>query len=116
MWWPMFCSGTSDMRLTSCLLFLAASLLRADDAPQRVRLTVEREEGAGWKEVNPPVFAQRDKVRFRLSSNFAGYLYVMNHGTSGGYELLFPRSDTGQDNSIEARKIHRARPSRDGSK
>jgi hypothetical protein len=28
----------------------------------------------------------------------------MNHGTSGAYELLFPRSDTGADNSIEAQK------------
>ena len=28
----------------------------------------------------------------------------MNAGTSGGYELLFPRSDTGNDNRIETGK------------
>jgi hypothetical protein len=28
----------------------------------------------------------------------------MNHGTSGTYELLFPRSDTGADNHVEAGK------------
>ena len=28
----------------------------------------------------------------------------MNHGTAGSYELLFPRSDTGGDNRVEAAK------------
>ena len=28
----------------------------------------------------------------------------MNHGTAGTYELLFPRTDTGSDNRIEAGK------------
>jgi hypothetical protein len=81
-----------------------AALLRADDV-QRVRLTVERQDASGWKSVDAAlVFAAGDKLRFHLTSTFAGYLYVMNHGTSGSYELLFPRSDTGADNSIEAKK------------
>ena len=33
-----------------------------------------------------------------------GYLYVINMGTSRSYELLFPRSDTGSDNRVEAAK------------
>ncbi len=78
--------------------------LQAQD-PQRIRLTVEREQGSAWKEVNPAlVLNAGDHVRFRVSANFAGYLYVMNHGTTGTYELLFPRSDTGSDNRIEASK------------
>ncbi|MGA3187721.1 MAG: DUF4384 domain-containing protein [Bryobacteraceae bacterium] len=85
-----------------------AALLRAGPSPddvQRVRLTVEREESAVWKKVDSAlVFATGDKLRFHVTSSFAGYLYVMNHGTSGSYELLFPRSDTGADNSIEAGK------------
>ena len=48
------------------------------------------------------VFENGDRVRFRLTTNFAGYLYVMNHGTSGDYSLLFPREETGRDNEIEA--------------
>jgi hypothetical protein len=81
-----------------------AVLLRADDV-QRIRLTVERQDASGWKTVDAAlVFAAGDKLRFHLTSTFAGYLYVMNHGTSGSYELLFPRSDTGADNSIEAKK------------
>jgi hypothetical protein len=78
--------------------------LQAQD-PQRIRLTVEREQGSAWKEVNPAlVLNAGDHVRFRVSANFAGYLYVMNHGTTGTYELLFPRSDTGSDNRMEASK------------
>jgi Domain of unknown function (DUF4384) len=86
------------------LLCAIAVLLRADDV-QRIKLTVERQDAGGWKPVDSAlVFAAGDKLRFRVSATFAGCLYVMNHGTSGAYELLFPRSDTGADNSIEARK------------
>ena len=55
--------------------------------------------------MNPAtVFAPNERLRFRLTTNFSGFLYVMNHGTTGSYELLFPRSDTGSDNRIEAAK------------
>jgi len=83
---------------------LAACLLRADEV-QRVKLTVERQEASAWKKVDAAlVFNSGDKLRFHVSSSFTGYLYVMNHGTSGAYELLFPRNDTGSDNRIEAGK------------
>jgi hypothetical protein len=87
--------------------FLACALaafLRADDV-QRIKLSVERQEASDWKSVDSAlVFGVGDKLRFRFTSTFSGFLYVMNHGTSGAYELLFPRSDTGADNSIEAGK------------
>jgi len=41
------------------------------------------------------VFDTGDRVRFRFRANFDGYLYVMNQSTSGNYETLFPREDTG---------------------
>jgi hypothetical protein len=92
------------MRTLVICALLAPALLPADDV-QRIRLSVERQEASAWKPVDSAlVFAQGDKLRFRVSSTFAGYLYVMNHGTSGGYEILFPRADTGSDNSIEAGK------------
>src|SRR5271169_525309 len=86
------------------LICAMAALLRADDV-QRIRIAVEKQDASGWKPVDAAlVFATGDKLRFHISSTFAGYLYVMNHGTSGAYELLFPRSDTGADNRIEAQK------------
>jgi hypothetical protein len=95
--------------ISFALLVVSAAAGGADD-PQRIRLTVERQDAAasgtaGWKPVNSAlIFAPEDRLRFRLTTNFPGYLYVMNHGTSGGYELLFPRSDTGSDNRIETGK------------
>lgn len=88
------------------LIAVAAGLFQGQAAePQRIRLTVEREEASGWRAMNPAtVFAPNDRLRFRLTTNFSGYLYVMNHGTSSTYELLFPRTDTGSDNRVEAGK------------
>ena len=48
------------------------------------------------------VLAQNDRVRFRFRTNFEGYLYVLNHSTSGKYEQLFPREETGVNNRIAA--------------
>lgn len=71
--------------------------------PQRMELSLDRHEGAAWRAVDPGlVFAKDDRVRFRFRANFDGYLYVMNQGTSGNYEMLFPRQDTGERNRIEA--------------
>jgi hypothetical protein len=90
--------------MRALFILAIAGLVRADDV-QRIKLMVDRQEGTSWKPVDSAlVFAAGDKLRFRVSSTFAGFLYVMNHGTSGAYELLFPRSDTGADNSIEAGK------------
>jgi hypothetical protein len=91
------------MRSVIFILCLTAGLQAQD--PQRIRLNVDRQDGANWKEVDPAlVFNADDRLRFRVSANFSGYLYVMNHGTSGEYELLFPRSDTGADNRMEDSK------------
>ena len=89
---------------TSFALFaLVATGVAAD--PQRIRLTVEREDASGWRAMNPAtVFAPNDRLRFRVTTNFSGFLYVMNQGTAATYELLFPRSDTGSDNRVEGGK------------
>jgi hypothetical protein len=69
----------------------------------RIEMKVERKEGVEWKQVDPAlVFAKDDRVRFKFRTNFDGYLYVMNQGTSGDYTLLFPRQDTGEENRISA--------------
>ena len=58
-----------------------------------------------WRAIDPGlVLAQNDRVRFKFRTNFDGYLYVMNQSTSGKYEQLFPREETGRDNRISASK------------
>jgi hypothetical protein len=71
----------------------------------RMELTLERLDGSTWNAVDPKlVLAHGDRVRFRFHTNFDGYLYVTNQSTSGKYEQLFPREETGQDNRISASK------------
>ena len=74
----------------------------------RMELTLERLDGSNWKTIDPKlVLNQGDHVRFRFRTNFDGYLYVTNQSTSGKYEQLFPRDETGQDNRITASKEYR---------
>jgi hypothetical protein len=69
----------------------------------RMEIMLERLDGSEWRTIDPGlVLASGDRVRFRFRSNFDGYLYVTNLGTSGKYEQLFPRQETGQNNRIAA--------------
>lgn len=69
----------------------------------RLEIVLEKKNKEGWQTVDPgTVFLQNDLLRFRVTANFNGYLYVLNHGTSGEYTLLFPRDETGHENRIEA--------------
>jgi hypothetical protein len=71
----------------------------------RMEIVLERLEGGSWKVIDPGlVLAQGDRVRFRYRTNFEGYLYVTNQTTSGTYEVLFPRQETGKDNHVLANK------------
>jgi hypothetical protein len=86
------------------VLLLAVTAVFAQSA-SRMEITLERRDGNAWKSVDPGlVLAASERVRFRFKSNFKGYLYVINHSTSGTNTLLFPRQDTGSMNRIEAGK------------
>jgi len=75
------------------------------EGPRRMEVMLDRLQGETWKSIDPAlVLEQGDRVRFRFRTNFDGYLYVTNHSTSGNYEQLFPRQETGEDNRITAGK------------
>lgn len=52
------------------------------------------------------VFEAGDLVRFRFRTNFSGYLYVLNHATSGKYASLFPNEESGTDNQIRKHRTY----------
>ncbi len=87
---------------------LAFTLAAApSSAPRRIEVVLEQWSGQNWKAIDPGrVLRQGDRVRFRFTSDFDGYLYVTNLGTSGRYELLFPTADTGSENRVEAGKSY----------
>ena len=98
------------MRKLLLLLIWTCSLPAQDGGvtaqpPQRMEITLERQDGSSWKTVDPGlVFESGDRIRFRFRSNFDGHLYVMDLGTSGNYSLLFPQEETGRENRIAAGK------------
>jgi len=73
------------------------------EGSHRMELMLERLDGDVWHPIDPGlVLNQGDRVRFKFRTNFDGFLYVMNQSTSGKYEQLFPRQDTGQENKVAA--------------
>jgi hypothetical protein len=103
----MLCLGAA----TSPAAAQKASLERG---PHRLEIVLERLNQSGWERIDPGlVLNQNDRVRFRATANFDGYLYVMNQATSGDYARLFPREDTGQQNQIFSGKEYLV-PSTDG--
>ena len=93
-------------RLLLVLALLPAGYSQTKNLTQgvhRMELSLERLDGSAWHAIDPAlVLAQGDRVRFRFRTNFDGYLYVTNQSTSGKYDQLFPRNETGQDNHIVA--------------
>jgi hypothetical protein len=89
--------------MAAVLSSLVAILTFAQERTSRLEITLERKDGQAWKAVDPAlVLAANDVVRFRFQSNFDGYLYVTNYGTTGKYSLLFPRQETGSQNRVRA--------------
>ena len=95
------------IRLASALSLAAALAYPQSrtltEGAHRMELVLERLDRDTWRAIDPGlVLAQGDRVRFKFRTNFDGFLYVMNQSTSGTYEQLFPRDETGQDNRISA--------------
>lgn len=88
------------------MLLLAGPQSRTmNQGAYRMEISLERMDGSQWKTIDPAlVLQQGDRVRFRFRTNFDGYLYVTNQSTSGKYDQLFPREETGQDNRVTADK------------
>jgi hypothetical protein len=78
-------------------------LAAADSAPTSlISIVLEKKSGDATQTVDPGhVFDSGDTVRFRLQPSVDAYLYVLDLNTSGKYEVLFPRAETGNDNRIE---------------
>jgi hypothetical protein len=71
----------------------------------RIDLVLEKKEGTSVRTVEPNyVFSAGDKLRFRLKSAVNGYLYVMNQGSSGVWQQLFPRDGVTQSRTVAAGK------------
>jgi hypothetical protein len=106
------------IRLAIALAFASLAFAQTRTMSQgahRMEITLERLEGSTWHAVDPGlVLADGDRVRFKYRTNFDGYLYVTDLGTSGKSSTLFPNADTGQDNHVTASKDYQI-PATDGA-
>ena len=79
--------------------------LRSQDASSAGLISIRLEQKSGDDSKTVPqttVFHNGDILRFRLTSRIAGYLYVVDKGTTGQTTTLFPApSGTGGQNRIE---------------
>lgn len=77
--------------------------LRAERPTRSVEIVVERSQNDGWIPVDPrTVFKHGDEIRFRVKTDFSGFLYVMNRTPAGEQHWLFPTAEAGTANAIEA--------------
>ncbi len=109
--------GRFVLAMLGCLLALPAAAQKAslERGPHRLEIVLERWKPTGWERIDPGlVLKQNDRVRFRATANFDGYLYVMNQGTSGSYDRLYPSEDAGMQNEIHAGKEYLV-PSTEGA-
>jgi hypothetical protein len=101
-------AGWNLRHVALALIFLAPAFSQSRTMNQgayRMEIMLERMDGSDWRTIDPGlVLQQGDRVRFRFRTNFDGYLYVTNQSTSGKYDQLFPREDTGQDNRVASGK------------
>ena len=71
------------------------------DGGGSIVIHLEQKKGEKITAVHPEhVFDPGDVVRFRITSGFDGYLYVVDQGSSGTFTALFPAAGTTSDNAI----------------
>ena len=69
-------------------------------------------DGSAYSEVDPEtVFRSGDKLKVTAQSNDPAHLYVIAHGSSGNWEVLFPSSKVGGgDNKVAAMQSYEIPP------
>jgi hypothetical protein len=100
------------------LMGAASSSLRAQGAksPGVISIRLEQKLGNVTKVVpQNTVFRNGDVLRFQITSHVSGYLYVVDEGTTGKIDTLFPDANAiAGDNSIRDGKSYAVPASGDG--
>ena len=94
---------SSFLRCLCTVAVLSSSALARSPEPHKIKLALERLQNGAWSAVEPGlVLNHGDRVRFKVQTNFPGYLYVVNYGTSGNYSVLLPSKEAGGENKLVA--------------
>jgi hypothetical protein len=81
---------------------MTVSFNSVEGVPLGLRYSILKREGSASVEVDrDSVFHSGDRIRLRIEVNAAGYLYIINRGSSGNWKPLFPSSKiAGGDNGV----------------
>lgn len=71
--------------------------------PLGLRYGILKRSSTGQEEVDPgAVFHAGDRIRLSIEVNDPGYLYIVNRGSSGAWNVLFPSAEiAGGDNRVQ---------------
>lgn len=99
--------ASASVAALSAFLAVLVLALRAAQVQEIIELTVEKRQGTLWQPVSPhTVFHANDNIRFKLRTQLAGYLYVLNHESGGNQRWLYPRPEQDATNRIEPDKTY----------
>jgi hypothetical protein len=91
----------------------ATAPMPASGAPLGLRYTVLKlADGRTPMEVSPDtVFHAGDRIRFNIQGSTAGYLYIINQGSSGTWKPMFPSAEIEDGNNhIEGWQVYTMPP------
>jgi hypothetical protein len=93
--------------IASALLSLAGAVCQEPGATPpasgEIELRLELRRGGQWQAVDVhTVFRNKDQIRFKFRTSFAGYLKVVNQSSDGQTSSLFPFGEGKQPSTVEA--------------
>ena len=105
---------TAPQTAASAALPAPATSLQA--AAPALNIVVEKKLPDGKAEAMTPthVFKVGDVIRLRLASQFDGFLYITDQGSSGQFSTVFPSVAAGNDNRIARGKMYLVPATQDG--
>jgi hypothetical protein len=114
-WVTVLVAGGLQAAPTGQAAAVQAPASKAVDRPA-LEITLERKLPDGSVEPVPPthVFSSGDTIRVHVTSDFDGYLYVMDQGTSGQFTTVFPSLAAGSDNQVHRGQSYLIPSTQDG--
>lgn len=77
--------------------------VRADSVHLGLKCQILKENGMSWEEAPlNNAFHTGDHIRIRVEANSPAYLYIVQQGASGKWDVLFPRSSNPGSNRVNA--------------
>jgi hypothetical protein len=100
---PKVSSGSVPPAHTGTSQIIPVSYSSEISIPLGLRYSILKKEASAAVEVDPDtVFQSGDRIQLRVDVNTSGYLYIINRGSSGNWNPLFPSSKIANgDNRVQ---------------